>query len=94
MAKGWVQQYRGNLMTSELRAARRKIATMRADYPVDTTWLHEKSGGLYWIQAHALNEADLSPVVIYRCKKTGTAWCRPAAEFADGRFIGPVGLEE
>ena len=79
--------------TPKLREACRLIAGYRADFPVDTMWLHDKSGGLYWVQAHALNETDLTPCIVYRSKDTGTLWIRPAAEFADGRCVGPVGID-
>jgi predicted HAD superfamily Cof-like phosphohydrolase len=48
---------------------------------------HTKTGGLYSvISEYALNEADMSPVVVYRSLSTGTIWVRSHKEFFDGRF--------
>lgn len=57
----------------------------------DVVWKHVKTGGLYRIEAFALEEATLTPVVVYRKreagKDNGTMFTRPCAEFFDGRFI-------
>lgn len=50
-----------------------------------TYWQHRK-GGLYEVLHHAVNEADLRPVVVYRSLKDNKIWVRPMGEFYDGRF--------
>lgn len=44
-----------------------------------------RSGGLYRLLTHGINEADRSAVAIYD-DASGTVWVRNAAEFGDGRF--------
>lgn len=47
---------------------------------------HLKTDGTYSVLAMGLEEATLTPVIIYQCAKTGQVWTRPAKEFFDGRF--------
>lgn len=59
----------------------------------DTLWRHRKTGHTYRVVLVALNEADLTPVVIYERVEPGersTPWVRPVTEFLDGRFIPDV----
>lgn len=65
----------------------------------ENVWVHVK-GGRYRIQEIAINEADMTPVVVYRAihGKSVAPWVRPATEFFDGRFtlertekVEPVG---
>lgn len=44
-------------------------------------WRHWKSRGLYAIDARAIDEATLTPVVIYRSLKDKVVWSRPLADF-------------
>lgn len=60
--------------------------------PCLSKWRHIKSNGEYVVTAHVVLEATLEPAIIYRMPYdvlTGTppTWCRPAAEFLDGRFL-------
>lgn len=56
----------------------------------DVIWQHGKTGGLYRIEAFALEESTLIPVVVYRKREagstTGPCFTRPCTEFFDGRF--------
>lgn len=47
---------------------------------------HKKTGGVYRIVNLAIQEADLTSVVVYANEATGAAWVRPASEFFDGRY--------
>jgi hypothetical protein len=52
------------------------------------TYTHKKTGRKYTVlHANALNEADMSRVVIYRAEQDGEIWVRDRAEFFDGRFV-------
>lgn len=46
---------------------------------------HTKTGGIYSVVALAVQESDLTPVVVYS-DGHGQMWTRPAKEFFDGRF--------
>lgn len=54
---------------------------------IGTLWRHKKSGGVYTIfatcQIEATNEAG---VLYHSVAGHGPLWCRPLAEFIDGRF--------
>ena len=52
-------------------------------------WRHGKSGGEYCIRMHVMMAATAEPAVIYykRFADPLETWCRPAAEFFDGRFV-------
>lgn len=55
-----------------------------------------RRGGTYRVVALARVESDGTPAVVYRAEYEDAAWVRPAAEFADGRFVAieddaPVG---
>ena len=56
----------------------------------DVRWQHAKSGKVYKIVGFGLEEATLTPVVVYEGKsENGEAWqtwTRPCWEFFDGRF--------
>ena len=55
---------------------------------VGTLWRHEKSGGIYTIFASCQIEATNEAGVLYHSVEGyGPLWCRPLAEFADGRFV-------
>lgn len=44
-------------------------------------------GGLYEVVCEALEEATLTPVIVYKsCGPDGRLWTRPRDEFFDGRF--------
>lgn len=47
---------------------------------------HLRTGHYYEVISHGLNEADLTPVVVYQSEETGIVWVRSAKEFWDGRF--------
>lgn len=47
------------------------------------TWRHVKSGGKYIVVAVALEEATLTPVVVYR-GHDDVVWTRPLDEFLRG----------
>lgn len=48
---------------------------------------HKKSQGVYEVVCHAVVEATLEAVVVYRSIKNPVeVWVRPIAEFYDGRF--------
>ena len=53
--------------------------------PPDSYWQH-RSGGVYRVACCCLREADLTACVVYVAVKSGLYWCRPLAEFVDGRF--------
>lgn len=51
-------------------------------------WLHIKTSNLYAVLYHGVEEATLTPIVIYRREDgTGPVWTRPCDEFYDGRFV-------
>lgn len=54
---------------------------------VGRDYIHTKTAGVYTVLHLALNEADLSRVVVYQSKDTGDVWVRPLSQFADGRFV-------
>lgn len=86
----------------KMRDAKRAIRTNIEIADAGTVWRHVETGGHYIIIAHALVEADLSPVIVYgRLDEAGQrdglplltipddrteVWSRPAKEFLDGRF--------
>lgn len=58
----------------------------------NSIWRHKK-GGLYRIICCAIQESDLTPVVVYynevtdeQPNQTVKTWTRPLAQFMDGRF--------
>lgn len=59
-------------------------------------WYHYKTRHFYEVIGFGLNEATLTPVVIYRqVGENGPMWVRPCAEFFDGRFRQVLdGIEE
>ena len=73
-------------MTLDEAKAQITLNQERAPYLSD--WLHVKSGGKYAVKMHVLIEATLEPAVVYykRFDDPRVTWCRPAAEFFDGRF--------
>lgn len=55
--------------------------------PIGTIWQHRKSGGIYAIFATCQIEATNEEGVLYHSTQGhGPLWCRPSAEFFDGRF--------
>lgn len=48
---------------------------------------HVKTGGYYLHLFIAIEEATLTPLVIYQSEQDGKVWARPQDEFFDGRFI-------
>lgn len=57
------------------------------------THRHKKTGGLYRVVGHGINEADMSPAVVYE-NKDRIVWIRPHGEFHDGRFEALDKLQE
>lgn len=57
-------------------------------------WLHRKRQTTYTELGRGRLQIDcdhdMTEVVIYESNKDGTLWARPAAEFADGRFVPVV----
>jgi hypothetical protein len=65
---------------------RERVARATQAAPVGSTWVHRK-GGRYAVADHCILEATNEAAVIYRPEPGGLLlWCRPAAEFLDGRF--------
>ena len=52
-------------------------------------WKHVVSGEVYIIEGIVLDEADLTPMVLYHRvgEEIPHHWVRPAGEFFDGRFV-------
>jgi hypothetical protein len=73
-------------MTLDDAKAAIKINRERAPYL--SYWRHAKSGKKCVVKFHVLIEATLEPAVVYyeRYADPVETWCRPAAEFFDGRF--------
>jgi len=62
---------------------------MNMSYPAPRSrWKHLKTGGIYIVTGRCTIEATLTDAVLYRSPVTddATVWCRPLAEFMDGRF--------
>ena len=57
-----------------------------ADVYEGTFWRHLKTGGVYQMMMRVTREDDLAELIVYRSTRTGQLWCRPSAEFFDGRF--------
>jgi hypothetical protein len=56
--------------------------------PISTLWRHRKTGGVYVISGFCQIEATNELGVLYSSVQTeGPLWCRPLAEFIDGRFV-------
>lgn len=93
---GGVLTERDSMTTSvsdfDVTDARRKLASYREQVPVNSRWKHLKTGGVYWVQALAIQEASGAIMVVYRQCDIGTPWVRPLSEFLDGRFVR-VGLQ-
>ena len=51
-------------------------------------WRHVRTRGVYIVAGIGIREHDLIPVVVYTPTRDIDAptWCRPVAEFLDGRF--------
>lgn len=66
----------------------RSLDAAREVAPDGSGWEHVKTGGLYHVCGHVIRESDLAPCVIY-CGLSDDRvwWCRPVAEFLDGRFL-------
>ena len=53
-----------------------------------TLWRHQKTGGFYTVFGTCRIEATNEPGVLYHSiNGNGPLWCRPVAEFLDGRFV-------
>ncbi|MFT3803359.1 MAG: DUF1653 domain-containing protein [Burkholderiaceae bacterium] len=63
-----------------------RLAAERAQVAGGPRYRHLKTGGVYEVLTRGLNEADLTPVVIYRNVASGQVWVRSAEQFDDGRF--------
>ena len=53
---------------------------------MDNTDYKHKNGSTYRVMYIAIQEADMSPVVVYQLAAGGPVWSRSAKEFFDGRF--------
>jgi hypothetical protein len=70
---------------NELDRRLREIAVVVGDR--GTPYVHAKTGHRYEVVAVALEEATLSPVVVYRAiDAPQLTWTRPLGEF-QGRFV-------
>ncbi|MFT4103213.1 MAG: DUF1653 domain-containing protein [Burkholderiaceae bacterium] len=63
-----------------------RLATARAPLAGGARYRHLKTGGVYEVLTRGLNEADRTPVVVYRSVDSGQVWVRSAEQFDDGRF--------
>ena len=70
-----------NPVTAEIQENQRRA-------PYLSQWRHVKSGNVYAVRMHVIIEATLDAAVVYNRKfaPPEETWCRPAAEFFDGRF--------
>lgn len=58
------------------------------DAPISTLWRHKKSGGVYVVSGVCQIENTNEIGILYSSvQNEGPLWCRPKAEFLDGRFI-------
>lgn len=58
-------------------------------------WIHAKTKKAYTILDYAINEADMTPVVVYRLRDgTGPVWIRTCDEFFDGRFSQAIRMKQ
>lgn len=73
----------------DLEPIRQLISQNRELAPYQSEWQHLKSGHLYVVKMHVIQEATLEPAVIYYRKHGDPreTWCRVASEFFDGRFV-------
>lgn len=71
----------------DLRTARADVLEARAKISIESRWSHTKSGGVYWVQAVGILEANGEPMVVYREAGSNDCWIRPVSEFLDGRFV-------
>ncbi|MTH95487.1 hypothetical protein [Roseibium sp. RKSG952] len=71
----------------------RRVAENRDRAPYFSEWRHLKSGQLYVVNMHVIQEATLEPAVVYYGKFADPReiWCRTAFEFFDGRFVREQG---
>lgn len=66
-----------------------RLGGLREDAPVGTIWQHLKSGHLYKVTGHTVDESDLSLRVIYARIGDGPPipWGRKADNLLGSRFV-------
>lgn len=74
--------------TKALEDVTAAIVANRERAPYLSDWQHQKTGFVYRVLHHVIIEATMEPAVTYyrRSAPPEETWCRPAAEFFDGRF--------
>ncbi|NEN91190.1 MAG: hypothetical protein F6K48_20685 [Okeania sp. SIO3H1] len=73
----------------ELAVAMQELKCVRQQAPVDSMFIHGRSGKLVVVEKLTLNEEDLHPMVTYRHVDDDTtflSWSRRSEVFLDGRF--------
>lgn len=72
-------------MSDDFQAAKELRDSYAAMLEKSDYWVHSKSGGTYLSFGVALEEATLTPVVLYQGigDSAGPTWTRPAFEFFD-----------
>ena len=51
-----------------------------------SSWWRDRDGGIYFVTGVCITEATPEPAVTYLDRGRPVVWCRPLAEFLDGRF--------
>lgn len=75
------------MMRTYAEAAFEATVIRKKHAPIGSRWRHV-NGARYEIKDVVLIEGTMTPAITYRatdCQESVT-WCRPAAEFLDGRF--------
>jgi type IV secretory pathway TrbF-like protein len=65
---------------------REKLAPWEEKVPAGSRWRHRRSGRLVTVACVALEEATLTPAVVYREDASLVPLVRPADQFCDGRW--------
>jgi hypothetical protein len=72
---------------SELQA---ELVKFRSVIPMGSTWRHRR-GDEYFVVGYCVLAGYRVPAVLCR-GNDGIVWCRPAAQFLDGRFMRMDGV--
>ena len=63
----------------------KEFPRVRERIPIGSTWRHRR-GTEYFVVGHCVLAGYRVPAILCRGGTDSFVWCRPASQFADGRF--------